>query len=247
VYQAETDAYIIDRARTVLHALKPCRSEQQRVEYHTLLAALAPEVAAAGPKGWGSRVAKRLDVSFSWRTRTAKEKAAGAAHGRPRALRRAMMVRAIFEEKIAASFTQLQIGDAVLARGQLGELTAIHEGGGCTITFESDGAYGSKTYTSMYGNAKGSARLQRPPPSLAPAPRASRSDKLAPLAVELIQTFWRSRCSLSPHQRDARKRRKAPYVYEHAQGHIQMETDDAIADEFLRECNGRRVRTTDSA
>ena len=41
----------------------------------------------------------------------------------------------------------------------------------------------------MYGNAKGSARLQRPPPSLAPAPRASRSDKLVPLAVELIQTF----------------------------------------------------------
>eukprot|EP00966_Prymnesium_polylepis_P210373 4871617-Prymnesium_polylepis.2 len=124
VRQAETDAYIVDRVRAILYALKPCRSEQQRVEYHTILAAVAPEVAAAGPKGWGCRVSERLDVSFSWRTRTAKEKAAGATHGRPRALRRAMGVRAAFEEKLAATFTPLQIGDAVLARGQLGELTA---------------------------------------------------------------------------------------------------------------------------
>ena len=235
VRQAETDAYIVDRLIPVLHALKPCRSEQQRIEYHIILAAVAPEVAVAGPKGWGTRISERLNVSFGWRTRTAKEKAAGAAHGRPRALRRAMSVREMFEEKVAVTFSPLQIGDAVLACGQPGELTGMHEGGRCTITFESDGADGSKTYESMYGNGKGSARLQRPPPSLAPAPRSERSDKLTLKAVNLIQAFWRCRCSLSPHQRDARRRRKAPYVYEHAQGHIQSETDDAIAEEFLRE------------
>ena len=61
VREAETDAYIVDRVATVLHALKPCRSEQQRVEYHTILAAAAPEMAAAGPKGWGEQSA-RLSV-----------------------------------------------------------------------------------------------------------------------------------------------------------------------------------------
>jgi hypothetical protein len=111
-------------------------------------------------------------------------------------------------EKARASGA-LQIGDAVLVRGQVGELTGIHEGGGCTVTFEAEGVEGSKTYTSMYGRSKGSARLQRPPPSLAPTPRAARSDKLSMQAVKLIQAFWRSRCSISPHQRDARKRRTA--------------------------------------
>jgi len=42
VRQAETDARIRENISDVLHVLKPCRSEQQRVEYHIILAAVLP-------------------------------------------------------------------------------------------------------------------------------------------------------------------------------------------------------------
>lgn len=74
----------------------------------------------------------------------------------------------------------------MLSHGDLCELTRIcgswddsGEGGPpCVLTFRDieSGAKEEKSYSSMFGKKAGSGRLQRPPPTLAPPPRATRSD-----------------------------------------------------------------------
>ena len=69
VTQAETDAYIIERVKAVLHVLKYCQSEEARIEYGILLAALAPERLASGDhKGMIKQVAERLSVQRGTRS-----------------------------------------------------------------------------------------------------------------------------------------------------------------------------------
>eukprot|EP00965_Chrysotila_dentata_P028182 937074-Pleurochrysis_carterae.AAC.1 len=59
------------------------------------------------------------------------------------------------------------------------------------------------------GNAAGSARLQRIPPTLLPpvAARASRKDKISHGIAEHVNEIFACHFAVSPHQRNAIKRR----------------------------------------
>ena len=48
VAQAKVDKQIVDRLVAALHQLKQCRSEEERVDYHVVLGAVAPTREAAG-------------------------------------------------------------------------------------------------------------------------------------------------------------------------------------------------------
>ena len=65
VENAKIDKYIVNRACAVINQLKRCRSEFERLDYHLVLAALAPERATAGDQeGMIAKVvAKRLGVT----------------------------------------------------------------------------------------------------------------------------------------------------------------------------------------
>jgi hypothetical protein len=62
-WEAETNAYIADRAKAALQTLKWCRTEQQRVEYHIALAVVAPRPCDS----MLDRVAKRLGIRYGAR------------------------------------------------------------------------------------------------------------------------------------------------------------------------------------
>ncbi len=51
-----------------------------------------------------------------------------------------------------------------------------HVGTACVVMFRAGETTQEHKYSTMFGNAKGSVRLQRPPPSLTPSRRAFRKD-----------------------------------------------------------------------
>ena len=74
--EAETNAFIVDRVKAALHVNKACATEEQRCEYLTGLAYVAPpRLAARNKSGMIPRVAERLHGRAA---RTALKKA-----GRP--------------------------------------------------------------------------------------------------------------------------------------------------------------------
>ena len=95
--KAVTDAYIVDRAVAALATLKQCGTEQARQEYHIVLGALAPTIAAKGDReGLGKAVAGRLRVRRGRRpacTESAKQKREGIAQGSQLPAGRAAYVR----------------------------------------------------------------------------------------------------------------------------------------------------------
>jgi hypothetical protein len=69
VEQAQVDAYIVLRVKAVLAVLKNCATEEARIEYGILLAALAPErLAERAAAGMMRKVAARLGVQRGTRS-----------------------------------------------------------------------------------------------------------------------------------------------------------------------------------
>ena len=93
------------------------------------------------------------------------------------------------------------------------------------------------SYEQMDGSAggKSNARLQRPPPSLAPDARAARSDGITTDTIALVRAHVEQRCARSPHQRDAVCRRIATHLKEEAQALILTETRDELFESFQAE------------
>jgi hypothetical protein len=231
--EAEINALIVDRVVEALAALRQSGSEQARHEYHIVLSALAPKMAAAGNRrGMSKRVAARLRVLRGRRARTKQQQEADEP-GRPFAFLASTIRRAAFDAAVEAAKKPLRVGDAVLARGQPGTLMSIH-GRGCVVEFRVGEVYEQVTYAEMDGKAggKGNARLTRPPPSLAPDPRAARSGGITPEIVALVRTHVEAICARSPHQRDSVCRRIATHLKQEAQALILTETRDELFESF---------------
>ena len=107
----------------------------------------------------------------------------------------------------------LVAGDDVLSHGDPAELTSINPDGSCVVTFRSGGGEQQVTYNSMYGKQAGSARLQRPPPTLAPPPRATPSNAISKETRALVDAHAKSICPESPCKRDHVRRHVGPHVW----------------------------------
>lgn len=118
----------------------------------------------------------------------------------------------------------LQIGERVLCRGQLAELLDISVEGKCAVLFSVDGHSQRVDYDRPFGKSKGSARLQRPPPSLAPSSRETRKDAVSAELLALVHEVYESNCPESPHQRDGMKRQLGRHVVESRCARIRMQT-----------------------
>jgi hypothetical protein len=116
--EAETNAKIVDLFKEALDEIKNCRTEQQRVEFHIALACVMPPREAQGSKtGWIKPICDRLGLK-----RGKRSEKNGA---RPYASEQAVETRAIFNKDRELLAQPIKVGDMVLSKGQLCELTAI--------------------------------------------------------------------------------------------------------------------------
>ena len=161
--QAETDAFIVDRFKAALGVLKATSTEQQRQEYLTALALIAPpRTKERDNSGMARPIAERLEVR-----RGKRSKKQG---GRPFAFDKAMDRRAEFDAAAVRLLGPLghivREGERVLTHNGPAELARFTSMGGCVVIYRAGDCFAEKTYASCYGNQEGSARLQRVPPSL---------------------------------------------------------------------------------
>jgi hypothetical protein len=119
--EAETNAKIVDLFKEALYEIKNCRTDPQRVEFHIALACLMPPREAEGSKnGWIRPICDRLVLK-----RGKRSEKNGA---RPYESEQAVENRAIFNQDRELLAQPVKVGDMVLSKGQLCELTAIGEG-----------------------------------------------------------------------------------------------------------------------
>ena len=226
----------MERIIIVLHVLQGCASEAQRKEYNLLLRALAPLLKGRGDKsGMVTRVAKRLQVKYGYRKNN-------TYYARPYAFTTAVLERPGFEERAmeaAKPRKELQVGDAVLCRGQTAILSSYDpDTGHCAVTFgagEDSSITKTIRYHSRFGKGFKSARLQRPPALLAPPPRKPRKDKLSLEVIANINLVYKESCPTSPHQRDRVRRLVAPHCWDERQAMIQTDTLQNIFNIFVKE------------
>jgi hypothetical protein len=181
VTHAETDAYIIERVKAVLHVFKHSHSEAARIEYGILLAAFAPErLAARDPKGMIRRVAERLGVQRGTRSyKSAYYNGRFTRELEPRPFDQGITRRAAFDE-MAARSGPLQVGDAAIATSSCAACTVVdidYEKETCTLEFASEGGVKRMQSFGSLGAEPGGARLHRPTLSLRPGPRTQRGDE----------------------------------------------------------------------
>ena len=230
VRKAKTDAYIVDRVKHALDYLGMCRSEAERQTYGTVLAAAAPERETAAQASTHrdecrsiAKVAARLGVDPGSRYR--KARGDRPREVRPRALQRAMLKRAAFDEAIErAKVAPLKAGDAASSRGRLCTIVEIDEAADtCTLAFEIRGIRFVKSFTCIYKGRdaagksafpKGSARLRPAPPSLTPDARETRKDEKAEAARPKVEELFNAEGARSPLQRDQVRRRLGVGIYE---------------------------------
>ncbi len=182
--EAETNAKIVDLFKDALDEIKHCRNEQQRVEFHIALACVMLDRETQGTNnGWITRICDRLALKRGKRSQK--------NGGRPYASDQTVDIRARFNKDVELLQQPLKVGDRVISNGDLWELTQIgddlisqdpHVGTECVVMFRVGETTQEHKYSTMFGNTKGSVRLQRPPPSLTPSRRAFRKD---------IQASWR--------------------------------------------------------
>lgn len=113
-----------------------------------------------------------------------------------------------------------------------GTIVKRHDDGRLEIEFRLDGAHTICTYSSAYGKEAGSARIQTRLPSLAPPPPSGAGHQVAESTRKLVAEHFESKCSESPHVRDAMKRRIGPHLYEERQALIKTETYDELFADF---------------
>ena len=144
-----------------------------------------------------SKEAKRLDaiskrVGFSYGQSSKRG-------GRKRAADHQMERRADFDKAAASLEQPLQVGEEVLAgrgpgraRGELTLLETADGKGRCAVMFRAGSEEVRVEYAHSFGKIDkkvpvGSAQLQRPPPTLLPLPRETRSDKMSAEKCEHVR------------------------------------------------------------
>ena len=139
VKQAEVDAYIVERIKAVLYVIKYCQSEQARIEYGIILAALAPErLAERSIGGMIRKVAERIGVQRGTRSyKSAYYNGRFSRELEPRPFDQGITRRAGFDEESART-GKLAAGDAAIATSSCAPCTVIeidHESKACTLEF----------------------------------------------------------------------------------------------------------------
>ena len=209
----ETYEYMINRAREVIDASKPCSTAEQHRQYLFGLAFFAPPHSEKGDtSGMGNRVAAVLRVTPGRRS-----------NGRPLAFYRAQDMRAAFGARLADLYVPMQqVGETVLCRGQLATLSSYDSATGrCEVTFSYEDSKATVQYASRYGRGRGSARLQRPPALLLPPPRERFKGRVTKETREHVRETFELVCATSPHQKDKRRRRLSRHIFQTAQAMIQ--------------------------
>lgn len=189
--------------KAALHILKACATEQQRLQYGVLLAAAAPPLLKRGDKaGMIRKVAARLQVPYG------SHFIKGTKTLTYYAFTKAVAGRVVFiseAEQAAKPLKELKVGDRVLCRGQLAELSAYDPlTGQCSVTFRAEDSDVSQTvnYLTRFGNGEKSARLQQPPALLQYPPRKTRKDAITQEVLDHVAVVYETNCPTSPHQRD---------------------------------------------
>jgi hypothetical protein len=130
--EVETNTKIVDLLKHALDETKNCRNEQQRVEFHIALVCVMP------------------------------------ARETPYVSDQSVDIRAQFNKDVELLQQPLKVADRVLSDGDLCELTKIgddvigqdpHVGTACVVMFRAGETTQEHRYSTMFGNAKGSARL----------------------------------------------------------------------------------------
>lgn len=227
--EAETNAFIVNRVKAALDVNKACATEEQRCEYLTGLAYVAPPRLAVGDKsGMISRVAKRLGVR---RGRRSKKQG-----GRPFAFDKAVNHRADFD---AAALRRLgplghvfAQGVRVLTKNGPAEIAHLASDGSVVVTYRNGDSYAQRTYASCVGKAAGSARLQHLPPSLLPPPRETRCNAVSDTTKKAVVDHAHEYCQTSPHTRDVMKRRTGPCTHEEKPAPILSDVRAAMYADF---------------
>jgi hypothetical protein len=119
--EAETNTKIVDLFKDALDKIKNCHTEPQRVEFHIELACVMPPREAQGSKnGWIKPICDRLVLKRGKRSEKNGD--------RPYASEKTVENRAIFNKDRELLAQPVKVGDMVLSKGQLCELTTIGEG-----------------------------------------------------------------------------------------------------------------------
>lgn len=220
VLNARVDAYIVNRIKRVVVQLKQCRTEEERVDYHVVLCAIAPtRESERSQAGMIRAVSQRIGVARG--ARYVK------GEGRKYVFEQAIDRRTAYDEAAAVAQHDLKPGDEATSRGQKCTVTQInYEADTCTLSFEQGGVSATRTYSCIYKGVdpepkapfpRGSARLCRVPPSLRPSARETRHDEKAEKARSKVEELFLSEGASSPAQRDCVRRRLDVGVYETAQ------------------------------
>lgn len=245
VADAKVDKYIISRLKAALNQLKQCRTEDERADYHTVSAAVAPTRETERDKaGMIRKVAARLGLERGARY----NKKTGER--RPYVFDQAITRRESFDEGAAMS-RKLAVGDKATSRGQPCTIIEIdHEADTCKLGFSLRGVEAVRTYSCIYkgvdapGKApfpKGSARLRPAPPSLRPKPRETRRDEIAEAARAKVEELYDSEGARSPAQRDAVRRRLGVGLYESAQALIVYAKQSALYSLFCQRFPAHKI------
>ena len=199
---------------------KKCKSEQQRKEYLIGLAYVMPPRMQQGERGWIQPICDRLNVQ--------RGKRSSSLGARARASDQSVDRRAEFDQDIQKQLEPLLEGDTALSDGYECEITQIggnyqdygEEGPPCKIMFKAQGFTQQYDYDCMFGKRQGSARLQRPPPTLSPDARVVRHAAVSAKHRLLVKEHVYEVCSESPCKRDAMRKHVAPRVWEQRQALI---------------------------
>lgn len=231
---AKIDRYIVDRVRAALSVLKQCLTEEQCVEYHIVLGAIAPEREVQSCKEGKLRsVAERLGVTRGYLFAHSKQ--------RPRAFDQAVTRRAAFDSACVPTMgcgpsmldRPLKVGEKALSHGRPCKVVEIDYGKGtCKLAFSEGGVNATRTYSSL-GRAKGGARIARPPLLLRPQPREMRWNEKASAARPKVEEFFNEHGARSPEIRDQVRRRHGVALYEVTQALILYSTYAALYAAFV--------------
>lgn len=221
VKQAEVDAYIVERIKAVLHVLKNCQSEQARIEYGIILAALAPvRLAERSRGGMIRKVAERIGVQRGTRSyKSAYYDGRFKRELEPRPFSAAISRRDEFD-KLAQRTGLLGVGEAAVATSSCVPCTVVeidHENKTCLLEFEAEGGVKRMQAFSSLDSGPGGARLHRAAPSLRPGPRSQRGDEKAEKARPKVEELFNAEGATSPSMRDQVRRRVGLGLFETAQ------------------------------
>jgi hypothetical protein len=133
----------------------------------------------------------------------------------------------------------LKEGDIVLSHGNLCVLKSIGEnndcgaeGPSCVLTFSAGDITQEYSYRCMFGKGDGSARLQRPPPTLTPPRRIISKNAVTAKTRQLVKVHAYEVCPESPCKRDEMRKHVGPRVWEIKQALILPCTKEPLKAKF---------------